>query len=61
MPRCHYKIKELQAMTEHFKELPEYRGRVESYPVWSLVTLMLQPCSAMRRADKRIWPNWRGA
>lgn len=28
-------------MTEHFKARPDYRGRVESYPVWSLVTLLL--------------------
>ena len=39
--RCYHKCGELQALTEHFKALPEYRGRVESYPVWSLVTLML--------------------
>ena len=39
--RCYYKCPELRALTEHFKALPEYRGRVESYPVWSLVTLML--------------------
>jgi hypothetical protein len=39
--RCYYKGPELRALTEHFKDLPEYRGRVESYPVWSLVTLML--------------------
>jgi hypothetical protein len=39
--RCYHKCAEIQALTEHFKALPEYRGRVESYPVWSLVTLML--------------------
>jgi hypothetical protein len=39
--RCYHKCGALQALTEHFKALPEYRGRVESYPVWSLVTLML--------------------
>lgn len=39
--RCYHKGGELRALTEHFKALPEYRGRVESYPVWSLVTLML--------------------
>ena len=39
--RCYYKSPELRALSEHFKALPEYRGRVESYPVWSLVTLML--------------------
>ena len=39
--RCYHKCPEIRALTEHFKALPEYRGRVESYPVWSLVTLML--------------------
>jgi len=41
VPRCHYKIKEIQALTGHFKSVPEYRGRVESYPAWSLLTLIL--------------------
>jgi hypothetical protein len=39
--RSYHKCQEVRALTEHFKALPEYRGRVESYPVWSLVTLML--------------------
>lgn len=39
--RCYHKCAQIQALAEHFKALPEYRGRVESYPVWSLVTLML--------------------
>jgi hypothetical protein len=39
--RCYHKRAEIQALTEHFQALPDYRGRVESYPVWSLVTLML--------------------
>ena len=39
--RCYHKCAELRALTERFKALPEYRGRVESYPVWSLMTLML--------------------
>jgi hypothetical protein len=39
--RCYHKCAEVRALSEHFKALPEYRGRVESYPVWSLVTLML--------------------
>jgi hypothetical protein len=39
--RCYGKCAELQTLTEHFKALPDYRGRVESYPVGSLVTLML--------------------
>ena len=39
--RCYHKCPEIRALTEHFKALPDYRDRVESYPVWSLVTLML--------------------
>lgn len=39
--RCYHKSQEIKAITEHFKALPDYRGRVESYPVWSLATLML--------------------
>ena len=39
--RCYHKCQDLRALTEHFKALPDYRDRVESYPVWSLVTLML--------------------
>jgi hypothetical protein len=39
--RCYHQCGEIRALTEHFKALPEYRGRVESYPLWSLVTLML--------------------
>jgi len=41
VPRCPHRIKEIQACTEHFKAVPEYRGRVESYPAWSLLTLIL--------------------
>jgi hypothetical protein len=39
--RCYHKGRDIRALTAHFKVLPEYRDRVESYPVWSLVTLML--------------------
>lgn len=40
-PRPPQKVKEIRAITEHFKSVPEYRLRVESYPAWSLLTLML--------------------
>lgn len=39
--RCYLKSAEMHALTEHFRQLPDYRGRTESYPVFSLVTLML--------------------
>lgn len=41
VPLCHYKVREIRCLSEHFKSVPDYRGRVESYPVWSLLTLML--------------------
>lgn len=41
VPRCHYKVNQIQALTEHFKAVPDYRQQFESYPVWSLLTLML--------------------
>ena len=48
--RCYFKGAELRALTEHFRERPEYRNRVASYPVWSLVTRMLVAmlCDASR-------------
>jgi len=39
--RCYHKCSDIQTLTEYFKAMPDYRGRVESYPVWSLLTLML--------------------
>jgi hypothetical protein len=39
--RCYHKCPEIRALADIFKGLPEYRGRVESYPVWSLAALML--------------------
>ena len=41
VPRCYPKVKEIQSIANHFKSIPEYRGRYESYPIWSLLTLML--------------------
>jgi hypothetical protein len=40
-PLCDRKVKEIRAITDHFKSVPEYRQRTESYPVWSLLSLML--------------------
>jgi len=40
-PPCSHTVTEIRSMTEHFKQVPEFRGRVESYPVWSLLTIML--------------------
>lgn len=39
--RCTLPAKEIRSMAERFKELPEYRARIESYPLWSLATIVL--------------------
>jgi hypothetical protein len=38
--RCTQRVKEIQAIVGHFKALPEYRERVESYPLFSLAALI---------------------
>jgi Domain of unknown function (DUF4338)/DDE_Tnp_1-associated len=40
-PRCTLRVKEIGSIVEHFRKLPEYRKRVESYPLYSLASLML--------------------
>jgi len=41
IPRSSQKVREIRAFTEHFKSVPEFRDRIESYPLWSLLTLVL--------------------
>ena len=40
-PRCPSRVKEIHSMSEHFKKVPDYRERIESYPVWALLTILL--------------------
>jgi hypothetical protein len=40
-PRSAHTVKEIRSMVEHFKAIPEFRARVESYPLWSLLTIVL--------------------
>lgn len=39
--RCTQSVKEIASIVEHFRQLPEYRARVESYPRFSLAALIL--------------------
>lgn len=41
IPRCHIKFTQIRSIAQHFKAVPEYRSRTESYPVWSLLSIML--------------------
>src|SRR5439155_24302078 len=40
-PRCPSRVKEIRSMIEEFKKVPDFRARIESYPVWSLLTIIL--------------------
>ena len=40
-PRCTQRVKEIQSIVQYFKQLPEYRERFESYPLFSLAALIL--------------------
>lgn len=48
--RCTKRVREIRALVEHFKALPEYRGRVASHPLFSLATLLFPAvlCAAPR-------------
>jgi hypothetical protein len=39
-PRCTQKPRELRPLVEHFKGVSDFRGRIESYPVWSLLAIV---------------------
>lgn len=39
-PRCTCKAKEIRSTVEHFKKTPDSRKRIQSYPVWSLLTII---------------------
>jgi hypothetical protein len=40
-PRSRHTVKEIGSMVERFKAVPDFRTRIESYPLWSLLTLHL--------------------
>jgi hypothetical protein len=40
-PPCTRTVKEIRSMVEHFKVVPDFRGRFESYPLWSMLTILL--------------------
>lgn len=41
IPRCGQRVREIRTLIEHFKKVPEYREHIESYPLWSLLTIIL--------------------
>jgi len=39
-PRCSLRVGPLRSLREHFARVPDFRGRVESYPLSSLLTMV---------------------
>lgn len=39
--RCPMRVKEIESIAGQFRKVPEYRERYESYPLWSLLTIVL--------------------
>ena len=39
-PRCTYKARAIRSLVEHLKAVPDFRGRIQSYPLWSLLALV---------------------
>jgi hypothetical protein len=40
-PRSRHTTKEIRSLVQHFQQVPDFRTRIESYPLWSLLTLHL--------------------
>ena len=38
-PRCTQRVGQIRPLAQHFKQVPEYRARVEFYPLWSLLAI----------------------
>jgi hypothetical protein len=39
-PRCTHKAKEIRSLVEQLKRVPDFRSRIQSYPVWSLLAIV---------------------
>jgi hypothetical protein len=39
-PRCTYGAKVLRTFVEHLKRVPDFRSRIQSYPLWSLLAIV---------------------
>jgi hypothetical protein len=55
-PPCTRTVKKFRSMVEHFKEVPGFRGRFESYPLWSMLTILFLAtlCGAPRAQNARV-------
>ena len=54
-PRCSQRVPQIRSLTQHFQSVPEYRARVESYPLWSLLAIVAcAMLSAAQRGPKAL-------
>jgi hypothetical protein len=49
-PRCIQRVAQIGSLTEHFKQVPEFRRRVECYPLWSLLAIVA--CAILSGAQR---------
>lgn len=49
-PRCTERVAQIRSLTQHFKQVPEFRARVESYPLWSLLAIVA--CAILSGAQR---------
>ncbi len=41
VPRSRHTVAQIVTFTEHFRKVTDYRERIESYPLWTLLTILL--------------------
>ena len=49
-PRCTQRVPQIRPLTQQFKQVPDYRARVESYPLWSLLAIVA--CAILSGAQR---------
>ena len=54
-PRCELRVKELRPLVGHFRAVPDFRQRFESYPLYSLLAIVGCAHFAGRREVRAIW------
>jgi hypothetical protein len=40
-PRCTQRVKEIRSLVEHLKTVPDFRARIQTYPLWSLLAIIM--------------------
>jgi len=40
-PRCTQRVEQLRSLVQYLRQVPDFRTRIESYPVWSLLAIIV--------------------